>query len=187
MTTLERRIVVGALALSGVVGVLLGSFSRGTGGAAITLLLGSLVMSPTALVVSAPQAVACRAARRTLGIASATVAIVHALFALPHYLDPLVLEPIATVPWLRHGALALGILVTLALTSFAAVQRVLRVRAWSALHRLVYPAAILACFHVLAVPFGSVRLGIAASVLTSILLLVRPLAQALRRPRARSE
>lgn len=182
---LERRLVASALALSALAAIALGDVARGTGAAALTLLLASLAMSPVALVVSAPVAVACRAARRKIGVASAAVALAHASWALYRYVDPFVLDPIARLPWLRQGALALAILLALALTSFAPVQRALRIRAWSALHRLVYAAAILAAGHVLGVPFGSVKLGIAAVLLTCASLAARPLALALRR-RARS-
>jgi sulfoxide reductase heme-binding subunit YedZ len=181
MSLLERRIFWGLLALAALAGVAMQSVSRGTGVAALTLLCASLALSPVASVVPAAGAVACRAARRKLGIASALFATIHACWALPRYLDPLVLEPIARVPWLRQGAIALAILVVLALTSFAPIQRALRVRAWSSLHRLVYVAGLLASIHAIAVPFGSVRVGIAALALTALFLLVRPLTAVLGR------
>jgi len=193
--TRARDIVFVGLALSGAVALGLAltagaghAIARATGGAAITLLSISLAMSPIAQLVSAPSAVACRAARRTLGIASATVALAHALWALPTYLAPLTLSPIGALPWLRQGALALLLLLSLLVTSFPVLQRALAVRAWSALHRLAYLAAILASLHALGVPFGSSTVGIAACTATVVVLLARPLVLVLRRrPRASGE
>ena len=181
MSGRERRIFGGVVAASLVVALLLGSVARGTGGAAITLLLGSLAMSPLSRVLPPAWALASRTVRRRLGIASAGVAVGHALFAFPTYLDPLVLGPITALPWLRHGFLALGILCALLVTSFPVLQRALRVKAWSSLHRLAYVAAALASLHALAVPFGSIRLGIVSLSVTALLLVARPLTWALRR------
>lgn len=152
-----------------------------TGGAAITLLFSSLAMSPIARIAPAAIAMKARAARRLLGIASASVALAHAALALPTYLDPLTLAPFVGLPWLRDGALALFILVTLLVTSFPVLQRALRVRAWSALHRLAYLAAIFGSLHALGVPFGGVRVGLAACTATAVLLIARPLSLAVRR------
>lgn len=182
MSANERRLLLGALLTSALVGLGLGAFAsaghgiaRATGAAAITLLMTSLAMSPLARLLPAVWAVACRAARRRIGIAAALVALVHACLALPSYLAPLTLGPIASLPWLRHGAIALSILLVLLVTSFPALHRPLRVRAWSALHRLAYVAALFAALHALAVPFGSVRLGIAALLFTFVSLVARPL------------
>jgi sulfoxide reductase heme-binding subunit YedZ len=144
-----------------------------TGGAALTLLLSSLVCSPIAIVASPVWSVALRSARRRLGIASAIVAALHASLALPAYVEPLTLAPIATLPWLRHGALALAILLAMLATSFPRLTAALRVRAWSALHRLGYAAALLGSLHALAVPFGSVRVGVLALSIVAIALAVR--------------
>jgi DMSO/TMAO reductase YedYZ heme-binding membrane subunit len=59
--------------------------------------------------------------------------------------------------------------------------RALRVRAWSALHRLAYFAAILASAHALAVPFGGTGVGLAACTMTLVVLVARPLTLLVRR------
>jgi sulfoxide reductase heme-binding subunit YedZ len=188
--TRERKLLLGAAIVAGAVAAAATAsasaghaLARATGGTALALLLASLATSPIAPWATPPWAVALRSVRRTLGITAALVAVLHSCFALPAYLDPLVLGPVLALPWLRHGAIALGVLLPLAVTSFPALQRALRVRAWSALHRLVYLAAILASLHALAVPFGSTWLGLVACIVTGILLLARPLALfAKRRP-----
>ncbi len=157
------------------------ALARATGGAAIALLFFSLAMSPLARLAAPELAVKARVARRQLGIASASVAIAHAALALPTYVAPLTLAPFVGLPWLRDGALALSILVTLLVTSFPVLQRALRVRAWSALHRLAYLAAIFASFHALGVPFGGAGVGLAACTVTVVLLIARPLSLAVRR------
>lgn len=187
----ERRIVTLALALAALVAVVLGALAlpghgltRATGAAAITLLLVALAASPIARLVPPVWAVPLRGARRRVGIASALVAAGHAVLALASYLSPLALGPLLALPWLRHGAIALAILVALLLTSFPVLQRALRVRAWSALHRLAYVAGVFGALHAAGVPFGSVYVGLTALSLLAILLLARPLALLLgRRPR----
>jgi sulfoxide reductase heme-binding subunit YedZ len=191
VSTNERRIH--AIVIAVVLGVELAlglrasdahALGLATGGAALTLLLASLACSPIARVTTPEWSVALRSARRRLGIASAVVAAAHACLALPSYVTPLTLTPIATLPWLRHGAIALSILAALAITSFPRLTGVLRVRAWSALHRLAYVAAILGALHALAVPFGSVRIGLLALAIVAVLLAVR-ICLSFVRPRAR--
>ena len=179
MSAREKRVFAVAVAVSIGVGLAVGmrgasrALGLGTGGAALTLLIASLACSPLALLTTPAWSVALRAARRRLGITSALVALAHASLALSRYLAPLTLGPVGALAWLRHGALALAILLALLTTSFPRVTAALRVRAWSALHRLVYPAALLASLHALAVPFGSVRVGILALSAVATLLVVR--------------
>lgn len=161
-----------------------------TGGLAIALLISSLACSPVAVLLAPKRAmgsVALRRARRWLGLSAALAALTHATAGAYGYLGRIALDPIFGVPWLRHGALALVLLGALSLTSFPAVTRALHVRAWSALHRLVYPAALLAALHATAAPFGDVSGGAFALFLVVALLLARPIARAIvsrRRPSA---
>jgi sulfoxide reductase heme-binding subunit YedZ len=150
----------------------------GTGGLAITLLLSSLACSPAAtLLASRPAlAVALRRARRSLGLGATAVAVSHATLGALGYVGGLELGPFLAVAWLRDGLLALLILGALSLTSFPAVTRALRVRAWSALHRLVYAAALFAALHATAAPFGDVGGGLVALGVVALLLVARPLA-----------
>jgi len=165
----EKRILAAATGASTVMAALasIGASSdhwlaRATGAAAITLLLASISTSPIASHVPAAWSVALRSARRRLGIAAACVASVHALLAASAYLVPITLAPFGALAWLRHGAIALAILIVLGITSFPAVARALRIRAWSSLHRLAYVAVIFASLHLLAVPFAGVRWGLLA-------------------------
>jgi DMSO/TMAO reductase YedYZ heme-binding membrane subunit len=186
--TRERRVVLAAFVIAIMAATRWALVARPghalavwTGGATLVLLLCSLAVSPLSRVVAPAWAIACRAARRTIGIACAIVALGHAALAWSSYLQPLALAPILALPWLRHGALALLILVTLLVTSFPMLQRALRVRAWSALHRLAYFAAIFASLHALGSPFGSTEVGLAACTTTLVLLIARPLTLLVRR------
>lgn len=155
---------------------------KGTAGAALTLLLASLACSPAATILGGRRpalAVALRRARRWLGLETAAVALVHATLACFGYLGGIELGAIAAVPSLRHGALALLVLAALSLTSFPVVARALRVRAWSALHRLVYAAALLVGLHALAAPLADVGGGVFALGAVVALLIARPIALAL--------
>ncbi len=185
---LSRRIFGGAVALAIAVGLGGGlevsaehSWISATGGAALTLLLSSLACSPLASAVgrsvagAAALAVALRRTRRWLGLAAAGTALAHALIGCGGYLGGIDVAAIARVPWLRHGGLALLVLGALSLTSFPVVTRALRVKAWSALHRFVYAAAVLAALHAVGTPFGDVGAGVFALAVVALLLLARPL------------
>ena len=191
------QLTLGATSFATVVGVVaaLGvpwahRLISGTGALAIALLLTSLACAPTAALVPNGHAVlrvALKQARRWLGLSATLLALVHAMLAMNGYLGGIVLRPILEVPWLRDGGLALTILVALSLTSFPAITRALRVRAWSALHRLVYLGAALAAIHALGAPFGAVSGGVLASLAVLVLLVARPIAWAIRSKRPAPE
>jgi sulfoxide reductase heme-binding subunit YedZ len=61
---------------------------------------------------------------------------------------PLLIEEFTERPYITVGFSAWLLMLPLALTSTRAMQRRLR-KNWQRLHRLVYPAAILVCLHVL--------------------------------------
>lgn len=153
----------------------------GTGGLAIALLVSALACSPAAVLSRgrAAIAVALRRARRWLGLSATLVALTHATLGAYGYLGGIDLAPIFAVPWLRHGALALLLLGALSLTSFPVVTRALRVRAWSALHRLVYAAGVLAALHATGNPFGDIGGGVFAMVAVGSSFLARPIARAI--------
>lgn len=114
---------------------------------ALTLLVGSLCCTPLKLTLGWTWQMR---ARRTLGLLAFFSALLH--FVL--YLGPdqgfdvlEVLRDIGKRPFIAVGFLALVLLLPLAWTSSKqAVQR-LTFRIWQRLHRLVYPAALLACLH----------------------------------------
>ncbi len=88
--------------------------------------------------------------RRLLGLWSFAYLALHLLaYAwLDQGLVPAeILRDIAKRPFILVGTLALLLLIPLALTSTQAAMRRLGGRRWQALHRLVYPAAMLGCLH----------------------------------------
>ena len=95
--------------------------------------------------------------RRSLGLVSATAALVHSALALLWYYPA---EP-WFVPLLdsfsRFGIVAMLTLVPLWITSFPTLNRGLRLRHWAALHSLIYLSAILIAGHALLAPFGSAK------------------------------
>jgi len=123
--------------------------ARALGWVATVALLLTLSISPAARMASAWGAkISPRTAqlRRTLGMTTAWLALLHSVisyFAAVH--------PQAWLLWywphLHFGALALAILLLLLATSFPAVVKVSRLRAWKELHRLAYLAAAFTFLH----------------------------------------
>jgi sulfoxide reductase heme-binding subunit YedZ len=88
--------------------------------------------------------------RRTLGLASFAYACAHLATYL--WLDMgfdlrEMLVDVTKRPFIIVGTLVLLCLSPLAATSSAAAQRALGARRWKSLHRLVYPAVLLAALH----------------------------------------
>jgi sulfoxide reductase heme-binding subunit YedZ len=141
-----------------------------TGYGALGALVLSLAVTPLSRLAAflgrpLPGAPAT-AGRRVLGITAAVLAAVHGLLAMATYLQ----WQWSTVwqwPYLRAGAVAVGILLLLLVTSFPRWVALLRLRLWKPLHRLAYVAAFLAFQHLLLAPFAGERLvlGLAGGVL----------------------
>ncbi len=119
-----------------------------TGLWALRLLLLTLAMTPLQRRLARPWPVHIR---RQLGLWCFFYALVHfslfAVFDLELRLD-LLGEELLERPYITVGFSALCLLLPLALTSTRGWQRRLG-RGWKKLHRLVYPAAALACLHFL--------------------------------------
>jgi len=111
--------------------------------------------------------------RRWLGIAAASLAIVHAIAALVVYLPRGAWGAITSIVWLRSGAVALALLVPLLITSFPAATQRLRVRAWKPLHRLAYAAIVLVLHHLFLAPFAPRGWVLAMAGLVVILFAAR--------------
>ncbi|MCK6551012.1 ferric reductase-like transmembrane domain-containing protein [Myxococcota bacterium] len=145
--------------------------SRGTGWSSLVLLAASLAITPLTRV-SPDHARVLAPHRRTLGLASATLAAVHLAIVLATGLVPdvvlLVVEPQA-----RAGTVAGVILVLLAVTSSGRVVRALALRPWRELHALTYAAALFALLHVALSPWPDVRLVAAAALIVGALLASR--------------
>ena len=117
-----------------------------TGIWALRLLLATLAMTPLRLLAGSALPIRFR---RMLGLFAFFYATLH--LAVYVVLDlrgywPQVLEDIVTRPYITVGFTALLMMVPLAITSTRGMIRRLG-RRWGQLHRLVYPAAMLACLH----------------------------------------
>ncbi len=155
---------------------------RGSGWLGLLLLLGTLSITPLRhLLLRLPQrralglAVALFRARRPLGLLTFGVAALHGVVAARYLGTPSLTElfrVLGDIAWLRHGALALTLLLVLALTSLRPIAR--RLRAWQGLHRLIYPAALLAGLHGLLGPHAGMGAAVALG-LTALILVARAL------------
>ena len=113
---------------------------------ALRLLLATLCVTPLAVELRAPWLFALR---RMIGLWAFAYATLH--FANWVVLDlgfdvRAILADIAKRPYVTVGFAAFALLVPLAATSTDRALRRLG-RQWHLLHRLVYPAAVLACLH----------------------------------------
>lgn len=113
---------------------------------ALRLLLATLAVTPLRLALGKPWPLRFR---RMLGLFAFTYATLHFLnyLVLDQEFDwPVIVEDILDRPFITVGFSALLILLPLAVTSTQGWQRRLGAR-WGRLHRLVYLAAILVCWH----------------------------------------
>jgi sulfoxide reductase heme-binding subunit YedZ len=113
---------------------------------ALRLLLATLAITPLRLAIGRPWPLRFR---RMLGLFAFAYAVLHFTnyLILDQELDwPAITEDILDRPFITLGFAALMLLVPLAITSTQGWQRRLGAR-WGALHRLIYVAAILVCWH----------------------------------------
>lgn len=113
---------------------------------ALRLLLATLAVTPLRLALGKPWPLRFR---RMLGLFAFTYATLHFLnyLVLDQEFDwPVIVEDILDRPFITVGFSALLTLLPLAVTSTQGWQRRLGAR-WGRLHRLVYLAAILVCWH----------------------------------------
>ncbi len=112
----------------------------------LRFLLATLAVTPLRLLLGKPW---LGQFRRMLGLFAFTYAGLHFAnyLVLDQSLDlATIVEDIVERPFITVGFVAVVTMVPLAITSTAGWRRRLGKR-WNALHRLVYPAAILACWH----------------------------------------
>jgi sulfoxide reductase heme-binding subunit YedZ len=117
-----------------------------TGIWALRLLLATLAMTPLRLVTGSALPIRFR---RMLGLFAFFYAALHLCVYVVLDLRgdwPQVLEDIVKRPYITVGFTALLMLIPLAITSTRGMMRRLG-RRWGQLHKLVYPAAMLACLH----------------------------------------
>lgn len=110
--------------------------------------------------------------RRMLGLYAFFYACVH-LASFGHFYigwsGALLAEELAERPYIAVGFAAWLLLLPLALTSTRGWQRRLR-RNWQRLHRLIYPAAVLACLHLLWQARSDIGEALVYSVMVGLLL-----------------
>jgi sulfoxide reductase heme-binding subunit YedZ len=112
----------------------------------LRLLLVTLTMTPLRLATGQAWPLAFR---RLLGLWSFAYVLLHFVtyFVLDRGIElGIILEDVAKRPYITIGTAAFLLMVPLAVTSTAGWRRRLGPR-WSTLHRLVYPVAILGCWH----------------------------------------
>lgn len=89
--------------------------------------------------------------RRMLGLYAFFYGCIHLATFAHFYVGwtlSIVIEELVERPYITMGFSAWLLMLPLALTSNRAMQRKLR-KNWQRLHRFVYPAAVLVCFHIL--------------------------------------
>lgn len=116
-----------------------------TGTWAVRFLLVSLAVTPARWAFDWARVIPLR---RMLGLTALCYALAHlGLFAIDQQLDPVkIVVEIASRPYLWVGLTALAGLVALGATSTDGAIRRMGKR-WKSLHRLVFPAAVLALLH----------------------------------------
>jgi methionine sulfoxide reductase heme-binding subunit len=119
-----------------------------TGYTASLLLLCTLLLSPL-LVLSrrASWTVSLHRHRKALGLASFGYAALHLTVHLLYEGRFSILVSDWEKPFLATGMVAWVLLALLAVTSLTALRRALGPVAWKWIHRSIYPAAALVCYH----------------------------------------
>lgn len=138
----------------------------------LRLLLLTLSMSPLRWLTGRPWPLRFR---RLLGLWSFAYLLLH--FLTYFFLDreprlEVIVEDIVERPYITIGLAALLLLVPLAVTSTAGWQRRLG-RRWQNLHRLVYLAAILGCWHYYWLVKADVREPLLYTGILAVLLGIR--------------
>ena len=112
----------------------------------LRLLLATLAMTPLRRISGKPWPVQFR---RLLGLWSFAYLALHFVtyFFLDRSLDlPVIIEDIVKRPFITLGFVAIVLMIPLAVTSTLNWRRKLGAR-WLTLHKLIYPIAILGCWH----------------------------------------
>jgi len=148
------------------------SIMHSTGEWALRILLVTLAVSPVRKLWGWRWPMTLR---RMLGLFAFFYATVH-LASFGHFYigwtPSILLEELVERPYITLGALAWVLMLPLAVTSTRKMQRRLK-RNWRRLHRAVYPAAMLACLHLLWQARSDLGEPILYSVLLFLLLIWR--------------
>jgi sulfoxide reductase heme-binding subunit YedZ len=138
----------------------------------LRLLLVTLAMTPLRLATRQAWPLAFR---RLLGLWSFAYVLLHFVtyFVLDRGVElDIILEDVAKRPYITIGTAAFLLMVPLAVTSTAGWRRRLGPR-WTRLHRLVYPVAILGCWHYYWLVKRDVREPLLYLVILAVLLALR--------------
>jgi sulfoxide reductase heme-binding subunit YedZ len=162
------------------------TIQRWTGLPALTFLWLSLAVTPARRLSRLNPLIRLR---RPLGLAAYAYALLHLLSYLVFDQELSVAEiakDIVEHPWVLVGFAAFLLLTPLAITSTEGAIRRLGGRRWQQLHRLVYPAAILASLHFLWLVKRDVTLPVAYITVLALLLGARLAWRRARRAAPRS-
>jgi sulfoxide reductase heme-binding subunit YedZ len=146
------------------------TIQRWTGLPALTFLWLSLAVTPLRRLWGINALIKLR---KPLGLAAYGYAVLHLLSYVVFDQELSVAEIVKDImehPWVLVGFSAFLLLTPLALTSTEGAIRRLGGRRWQQLHRLVYPAAILASLHFLWLVKRDVTLPVAYLVVLALLL-----------------
>jgi sulfoxide reductase heme-binding subunit YedZ len=146
------------------------TIQRWTGLPALTFLWLSLAVTPLRRLSGINPLIRLR---RPLGLAAYVYAVLHLLSYLVFDQElsaAAIAKDILEHPWVLVGFSAFLLLSPLALTSTEGAIRRLGGRRWQQLHRLVYPAAILASLHFLWLVKRDVTLPVAYITVLALLL-----------------
>ena len=135
---------------------------------AVWLLMATLAITPLRLLAKrSPLVAALARRRRDLGVASFVYAALHTgIYAWDKGALARVLSELPQ-PEILTGWLALAVFAPLAITSNDAAVRRMK-RGWKRLHRLVYPAAVLAFVHWVLTAFDPTTAWLHAAALAGI-------------------
>ena len=146
---------------------------RRTGWWALTLLVGTLAVTPIRRITGWNRIIAIR---KTLGLAAFAYASIHLLgyVAIEQWFGwSYILDDILDRPFITAGFTAFLLLLPLALTSTRSAIRRLGGRRWRRLHRLIYPASLLAVLHYFWLVKADTRPPLLYAGIIAILLLLR--------------
>lgn len=146
---------------------------RRTGWWALTLLVATLAVTPVRRITGWNRIIEIR---KTLGLASFGYACVHLVgyVAIDQWFGwSYILDDILERPFITAGFTAFLLLLPLALTSSRAAIRRMGGNRWRQLHRLIYPAAILAVLHYFWLVKADTRPPLIYAGIVGVLLLFR--------------
>ncbi len=134
----------------------------------------ALIISPLGYVIGKQRLRHIEFARRAIGVSAFYFALLHAAVALWGQLGGL--SQLSYLPslfqWsLAGGAVSLGILFIMAITSFDKVIKIMTFRYWKWVHRFVYVGGVLAILHIWSVGTHLSYSAIQVSALIALIIL----------------